>query len=88
MSLLQRVSKEGLIPETYWLCSAHDILKTNCNTPNYSQENIKHIPLRIEQCREAVPNNSIKRKSTNNKDSAPKHQKIPSQPKQDYALYT
>jgi hypothetical protein len=45
--LLQRVRQEGLISETDWLCSAHDILKTNCNTPNYIQENIKHITLRI-----------------------------------------
>jgi hypothetical protein len=49
--------------------------------PNYTQENIKYIPLWIGQCREASPNNLMKRKSTNNEDSASKRLKIPPEPK-------
>jgi hypothetical protein len=81
ISFIQRVPEEGLVPEIYWLCSVYDILKTICIRPKYTQENIKHISLRIGQCREAVPNTSMKRKATNNKYSAPKHLKIPHEPK-------
>jgi hypothetical protein len=81
ISVLQRAPEEGLIPIIYWLCSAYDIVKTKCNMPNYTQENIKHITLRIGQYREAVPNNSMKRKSANNETSAPKRLKIPPKPK-------
>jgi hypothetical protein len=69
------------MPKTYWLCSAHNILKTNHNMTKYTQENIKHIPLRIGQYRDAVLNNSMKIKSTNNEDSAPKWLKIHPEPK-------
>jgi hypothetical protein len=48
---------------------------------NYTQENIKHIPLRIEYYREAVPINLLKWKSTNDKHTASKHLKIPDEPK-------
>ena len=48
--------------------------------PNYNQENIKHIPLRIGQCREAVPNNPKKRKATRDKDHDPKRLKVPPEP--------
>jgi hypothetical protein len=79
--LLQRAPEEGLIPEIYRLCSSHDILKTICNMRNYTLENIKHIPLRIEQYSEAVPNNSMKSKSNDDEDSVPKCLKIPPEPK-------
>jgi hypothetical protein len=80
ISFLQRAPKEGLIPETYWLCSAYDILMTNRSILKYTQEKIKHILLRIRQYREAVPNNSIQRKSSNNEDPASKYLKHPPEP--------
>jgi hypothetical protein len=77
----QRAPKEGLIPETYWLCRTHDILKTNNIIPKYTKHKIQHRALWIEQCQEAVPNNSIKRKSINNEISAPKYLKSSPEPK-------
>jgi hypothetical protein len=81
ISFVQRVPEEDLVPKIYRLCSAHDILKTICIRLKYTQENIKHIPLRIGQCREAIPNTPMKRKATNNEYSAPKRLKIPTKPK-------
>jgi hypothetical protein len=81
ISFVQRAPEEGLVAEIYWLCSAHDILKTICIRPKYTQDNIKHILLWIGQGREAVPNTLMMRKATNNKDSAPKYLKIPPEPK-------
>jgi hypothetical protein len=49
--------------------------------PNYTQEHLKHILLRIGQCRKDVLTNSMKRKSTKNEASAPKCLKIPPEPK-------
>jgi hypothetical protein len=79
ISLLQRAPEEGLIREIYWLCSTHDILKTNYNMVDYTQENIKHIPLWIGQYRTAVPNILMKTTSTNNDDSEHQHLKIPAE---------
>jgi hypothetical protein len=45
--------------------------------PNYTEQNIEHISLQIAQCREAIPNNSMKVNSNNNEDSAAKRGKIP-----------
>jgi hypothetical protein len=81
ISFTQRAPEEGLVPDTYWLCSIHDILKAICIRPKYTQENIKHIPLQIGQCREAVPNTSMKRIAINNEDSASQRLKILPQPK-------
>jgi hypothetical protein len=63
--IFQRAFEEGLIPETYWLYNAHDILKTNYNIPNDTEENIKHMSLWIGMCPKGIPNKSIKRQSMN-----------------------